>query len=353
MIYIIYLIILLLLLLIEYFQKKASPIIRIVLPLLFALFIGFRGRNIGTDTSTYYEHFYTYGQLGCSFVERGFDWINRIIYHFKGSANDFFTINSLLTTIFIYLSLNKLKGIYYSIPAFCLYLLTFSFFVNGMRQGIALAIFLYAHQFIIKNKIIPYACLLFLASLFHASSIILIPLYFINRIPFSKKIFILIYIISFSGIFMDFSKILPAIEIGNRNYGEYSDVAMHQSASFLGFAISTVLRLSIFILMLKNNLFEKNKVLSIIAYIGLILPNIGFNMPILGRLTVYFTYFSYLCYPYFLSSNKKYLFRSKSLTIFLITSIHLALWVNELFSPSNKMLPYTFYWEEPALIILK
>ena len=59
--------------------------------------------------------------------------------------------------------------------------------LNFIRQCIAIAIFLYSIEYIKKKKFIPYLLIILLASTFHKSMLIMIPVYFIARIAVNWK----------------------------------------------------------------------------------------------------------------------------------------------------------------------
>lgn len=65
------------------------------------------------------------------------------------------------------------------------YLLDVSFIY--MRQSVAVAIFILSLRYILKKKIIPYMLLVVFAATVHFSAVILIPIYWINRIKITKK----------------------------------------------------------------------------------------------------------------------------------------------------------------------
>lgn len=330
---------------IEHYAHSCRKLCRVIIPIVYTLFIGLRHTSIGTDTLTYYEHYYTYGRWGCYFVEPGFDWINRVMYGMGYNANAFFIVLAAITSLFLYLSLNKLKE-GYTIAAFCMYLLTFSFLINGMRQGIACAIFLYSCNFIITRRPLIYLLLILLASSFHASAIILLPLYFLKDYSFPKEVYVIIYVLSFIGVFTNISSYLPRLELFGRDYSIHlEENLVVASASSLGFIIACILNVVILSLMIKNNQFKENPLLANFVFIALCLKNIGFNLPIIGRLTIYFTWFIYLMYPKILSRKSKPLFGNMDLTRALIFIIVMAIWMNNLTFAGNRQIPYLFYWE--------
>lgn len=65
------------------------------------------------------------------------------------------------------------------------YLLDVSFIY--MRQSVAVAIFILSLRYILKKKVIPYMLLVVFAATVHFSAVILIPIYWINRIKITKK----------------------------------------------------------------------------------------------------------------------------------------------------------------------
>lgn len=345
MIYFVYLFVLLILLILERTNKYMSKLCRIHIPVFYTLLIGFRAKNIGVDTNTYYDHYYKFGRWGCDFVEYGFDWINRYCFSMGWEANSLFLIMASVTCLFLYLSLERFKSKDYTIVAFFIYLFTFSFLVNGMRQGVAVAVFLYAYKFIEERQWKCYVISIFFGSLFHASVLLLLPLYFLNQFHLPGRLYLIFYILSFFGVFIDLSPYLPEIELGNRDYSQYTEEISKSSASSLGFIVTTTLNAIVFYLMLKNKLFEKVPILTNLVFAAFCLKNLGFSLPIIGRVTIYFSWFVFLLYPYIAYSCRLYLFRSRTITILLIFLINVVVWLNSLYSEANKLLPYSFYWE--------
>lgn len=349
MIYFGYLLFLILMLAIERYSVRFSPIIRILIPIVYALFIGLRGKYVGVDTEAYYDHFYTFGRWGCDFVEPGFDWINRVLFGWGYNANAFFLANAMITLFFIYLALNRLDRKRYTYTAFCMYMLTFTFLVNGMRQGIACGIFVFAYQFIEERKPIHYCLSLLFASLFHASALFLIPLYFLEKKHLSQPVYIGLFVFSFIGLFVDISSYIPAIELGTRDYSRYVENANKAQASSLGFIITTILNILVLALMLKNRIHERYSLLFNLVFLSFLLKNLGYSLPIIGRVAIYFTWFVYFLYPIVLSKKSRPLFNNIFVTRTAIVGIIIAVWLNSLLGSENMLIPYNFYWEDNVL----
>lgn len=348
-IYLFYLIILICLLYCEKYSNR-KVIYRTIIPILFALFVGLRGENVGVDTENYYEHFYKYGAYGCFFVEKGFDWINRWLYANNYSASTFLLVLASISVCFIALSIRKKQGNEYTISAFCLYLLTFSYLINGVRQGIAASILLFSVEFIQKRKLLPFVALLLLGSLFHVSVLLLAPLYFICHYNLKDSIYVIIYVLSFAGLFVDFSQYIPSIVFLGRDYSRYVDNIRIEPASSLGYIVTTTLYVLVLILMLKNEMFRKHPVISNLTFIYFVLRNLSFSLPIvIGRLAGYFPWFMFFVYSVMINKKMKGLFGDYYITVVVLLAIHLVLWLHSLISPDNMQIPYTFYWETNSL----
>lgn len=335
----------LLLLKAERVDVKVSRVCRVAIPVIYTLFIGLRGKNVGVDTHTYYDGYYIFGRWGYDFIEIGYDWLNRFFYSLGWGANSLFLAMAGISCFFFYLSLERLKGKYYTIAAFFIYLFTFTFLVNGMRQGVAVAVFMYAYKFIEERKWFYYIpCILF-ASLFHTSVLLLLPIYLLNQYHLSGKIYVYIYILSLIGLFVDLSPYLPQIELGNRDYSGYATDVKIETPSSLGFIVTTVLNIILFVLILKNQLYKKIPLPVNFVIMSFCLKNIGFNITIISRISVYFNWYVFMILPYIFYMCRSYLLDSRKLSIASIILIHIAIWLNALFSDANRLLPYIFYWE--------
>lgn len=317
---------------------------KIVLCLFASFIIGFRGENVGVDTENYINHFYTYGRFGCDYIEIGFDYLNQYLFALGTSAHFFLFICALLSFVFITIFLSSIKpsSVYYKTS-----LLFFIFcplaFVNGVRQGIACSVFYCSLIFLEEKKFIYYLLLLLGASLFHASVLLLIPLYFLINRNISSRKYILIYIFSFFLLFFDLSSymyLLSDLNIGNRNYATiYTDIEVRQ-ASFSGFIFVTLLNLVTFMFSIKFKLHKLNPVTFNLFYISCILFNVVYNFQLIGRVMFYFNWALYILVPILLYSiyDSKYKYRLLIFIFYLLSFILLL--INAVFSSANMLLDY-------------
>ena len=214
----------------------------------------FRGVNVGSDTIMYYNNDF-YANLEFS-LESKFE----ISFQLISYAINMYGINprwclyslSFLTFLFLYLSVkryHKLFGTSY-VCFFVFYFLLgfYALAFNISRQMLAVSILLYAYSFLFENnrKRLYFLFYTLLASSFHISSIIFLPVIFINKISVSKISFIHIFsllFILFTVVVLSKNYILSyvmskfgALEI----YGTYVEDAATSDKSFLGMLIDYI-----------------------------------------------------------------------------------------------------------------
>lgn len=328
--------------------KPYSIAFRMFACLFFVLLVGLRSPKVGVDTHTYYYHFYEYGNFGCHFVEQGFDLLTRLLYHLGFEYTSLFLMCILLTAIPMFLTLEKCE--HYFPSALMLYTLSFTICVNGIRQVVACGIFLFAAKYISSQSFIKYCLLIFIGWTFHASAFILIPLYFVLRRTVANKVYLGVYVLSFIFLVIPVSSIMesimPYLNFGSRNYADLHSDIESKSASIVGFLYATIIRVSIFFLMLKTDSFKKKTVLSNLVYLSIIIPNFGFSIPLMSRISMYFSWFSYLLLPVLVCDYCKEQ-KNKLLQLSLVfVALYFIGLCNSYFSESNRIRPYTFYWEQ-------
>ncbi|PJN89263.1 EpsG family protein [Bacillus sp. mrc49] len=158
--------------------------------------------GIGTDYDLYKGIFYE-GSESWLELGWGFQWISDLFRYLGLDYQYFIAFNSMIfiiaVTYFIY---NFSEYKYISLITF---LGTYSYFssFNGFRQFSSISIVLISLILFFQRKNKAYAIILFIISLgIHRSSIMFLPLYFINYIPVKKKMFLSIMFISLISLFL-------------------------------------------------------------------------------------------------------------------------------------------------------
>lgn len=162
------------------YQTKKN-VFAIICVVALALFAGFR-YEVGVDYENYIALFY--GVDGYVTKELGFIWIINILKGLGFNAQMLFLLTSALILCFFYksvqiFSLNKWISLF-------IYLCVSTFFLssfNGVRQYVAISVFLYSLKYIYSREFLKYSCLITLvAFFFHFTIVFMIPLYlFLNN----------------------------------------------------------------------------------------------------------------------------------------------------------------------------
>lgn len=144
--------------------------------------------DIGFDFNTYYDVIsdYTHSEYDrFGVVDRSLIDISR----FLGVEQFYFIITSLIINYFIFKTLLKYSAnffisaiIYFVVPIFYLY----SFSV--IRQFVAIALVFYAVAYVFERKPFYFILFIAIASLFHVSALVALPIYFFRSKRFSNVI---------------------------------------------------------------------------------------------------------------------------------------------------------------------
>lgn len=232
-------------------------------------------------------------------------------------------------TIFFLFAISYFYGKYSRYRVFCilsLFLFNFIFYIEAIRQVIALSLVIISYNFTIKSKYLTSFALIILASLFHVSALILIvstTLFFLNYNKIYKLLLILLscfFLLNIVNVYpidiiLFFLKSLVKIPFIEKVYW-YTQ----EKNSIL--TISLILKLLVtFVFFRKTKHIEKNKIISFIKYnlIFLLLINLSIGMygTISTRLEVYYIPILILSLSYIITLTKNILKKCTLLFIFI------------------------------------
>jgi|GEM_PF-4299854 hypothetical protein len=269
---------------------------------LILIFSLFAFRNIvGVDDNNYKLYFdlisagYDKKFFDISGVEYSYYIICKILSFFKLNYKSIFFVYSSISFTFIFKTLKKFSLNKEQYLTLFLSFLAFSLipFITVMRQFTATSIAIYA---ICDKKInIKNMALIIIATLFHNSAIIFLPILLISKIKFiNKKVFyILIPLIAIflnsTGIFYSLVKVL----LKGTSYYRYI-LEMNETV----FGGSGIIVMLMFLVYLANLLFlekelnnENIKLISFMQMIFFSLYFLCYGMGVIGRLYYYFIFF--------------------------------------------------------------
>ena len=160
------------------------------------LFSSLRGDSVGVDYTPYANYFNKVGTEGWAYLispkngyrfEFGFCLLNYLVSRFTLDPRIYMLVISMIAILLTSLLLYR----HCSIPWLGMYVfVSFGFFSNSLnflRQAIAIAIYLFAIEFIKKKQFLPYLLLVIAAFSFHKVMLVMIPVYFIAHIPVNWK----------------------------------------------------------------------------------------------------------------------------------------------------------------------
>lgn len=187
------------------FHSKIINFLAGLFVITYIILIGFRAYNVGTDTINYYTFYWKMNFPPECNTEVLFYWLIQGIKAIEGSSfTSFLMLISLLFFGFIFKGFKRISKYYNTSVAFVLFSFMALFFasslsINVVRQGLSLAILIYAYSLWFTNKklkqVIPFLVLSFIT---HTTSIIPILFFILCNYGFKKqelKYFYILYIV--------------------------------------------------------------------------------------------------------------------------------------------------------------
>jgi len=328
----------------------------ILITILLILQSGLRNWAVGSDT---YQYYYM-------FEEVSYDSWKNILYNFFHNIGkdpfydvfqkffQVFTDNYQLYLIFvacifmpalghfIYKNTEKVSHVTLAYIIYMGYYYGF-FSITGIRQTIATAFLLYSFEFLKNRKFIPFILLVILASLFHISALVFIPLYFIANIKKPK----LILWLSFIGfpIVMIFKNQLALLFVSifgmEERFGMYTE-QFERGGSFILTTFHLILALFSIAVYNKVKMIKPNIHLFYNTFaLALFFFPLQWVNPSAGRISQYFAITMIVWIPYLLDSlfvnSPKYREMIYGLTLFLFIFVT--------FFAISAEGEYNFFWQ--------
>ncbi|MEY8304582.1 EpsG family protein [Anaerosalibacter bizertensis] len=314
-------------------NKKVRKISIIILGMLLFLFAGFKYR-LGYDWAWYEIFFKNVENIfevikGNNYFFKsseyaiGYNLLNSIIKVFTSNPQYIFVISALIMVLLVFSRLES----YSKSPLFSILLLFNILFVNvfmeGIRQGIAACLFFFSIKYIKTKEFNKYLFCILLATSFHSTAIILLPLYFLLDKKYSDKFIIVCAMIGILMILLDKSigKYITELLAPRMSYIESKSVVYLDSergGSKYGFSFG-ILKQFLFIIIMfflrdvlkkgtcKDMYFDIFFNMYFIFFIIQALFNDFFILP--NRLGLYFKFSYIICYPYLIFINEDIIWR--------------------------------------------
>lgn len=274
--------------------------------LMLVIFASVRSYYVGTDTRTYLSNFTT--NLDANYfsfnsdIEYGYQFLEFIILNFTHNYFWLFFVTSMLVVPLYLITIKKLSENY--ILSIFIYITFgyYTFFFNGLRQGIAMALFFFSLPYLVNRKIVIYSLIIFTASLFHISALMMIPLYFLIHLKLKiewKVLYCFLISILSSQILIKY------LAQSNVRYESYTQEA-EKAGGYITLLFYFLLGLLIYLV--GNNVRNHEKMFSNFEQIYLCGLALIFPLALLGtdpsgpqRLLYYFSSLVILLLPYILN----------------------------------------------------
>lgn len=323
-----------------------------ILYVLYAL----RGPLIGNDTHEYIRLFnetntnVKFDTTNDGRYEIGYMYLNYLLK----LISDNHQIVFIVAGAFIYYSFGRFILKYSKIPWLSLFLFftygLFTFTFTALRQGIALALCLYAFEALMKNRNILFIAIVLLASYFHNTAIIFFVAYLCKIFKPSKKFFLagyfvaIILLILFAPLLNYIFQLLPMYE----HYTEGTYIGEVGVAAFLYATLSTgILIFSYHTLYNNRKKMVSSKINSygmIAIMIAIILYIVSIKANIFDRMAIYFNMFAIIILPNAVAAIKSISRQYVTIAIVAIFILYESMIL--LYRPGwVSIFPYSFYWQ--------
>ncbi|MFD2532961.1 EpsG family protein [Gracilimonas halophila] len=343
----------------KYYDPNDLNILYVLIVIVISFFVGIRF-EVGNDWDGYVTDFLSLTSNSSfsyfdQYYELGYYTLNWLVGVLNLGYQWVFFSSAIIAWYFYFKSVPR-----YIIPLFIFFIFTDEFFFSGMnlvRQFTAMALWVFSVKFIIDRNLKLFLLSIIGASLFHSSSLLLIPFYFIPYEKLYNQIYwMIIYGVSLIAVFfLDLSTIYQNLDllvlalsddIGTveryARYAESGRLAAEETSLGLGFTFK--LLVNFLIIMLSKSWIKRRPELKpylVLFFIGAILFNIFYEFQLIGRLTNYFLIFrplvlAYIIYFYWVFKKDRII---GPFIIFLYFLILLA----AIYGSSNMCCPYQFH----------
>lgn len=288
-----------------------------------SLFAGVRSYRVGTDSGNYTRDFRTgldiYNFEFEEFVEPGYQFLEYTLLRLTNEYFWLFFITALII-VYCYLTIIKKYSVNYWFSVFLFITLgVYTFFFNGLRQGLAMAIFALALPYLLEKRLIPYLIVCFVASLFHTTALFMIPFYFLVNLRI-KPIFKILA--TFLGSLFVSSFLIDYIAASNERYEGYA-AADQEGGGYVTLGFYTILIFVIYLIIHIYKIRDKQFMQLFAFYaIGVVfiipIAMLGANPSGPQRLLTYFTWTLILILPIVFKRINNIYITSLAVILFII-----------------------------------
>lgn len=339
-------------------SNKNKKIFLILSFFILTFIAAFRSYNVGVDTKQYYHAFIKtiyldFSNLNLLRYEFGFSLLCKILSNINNNPQILIIVSSIFINFavakFIY---KNSTNVYISTIMYIVFNFFFAY-MNIMRQAIAIAILLIGYEKLKEKKYIKYSLYIFIATLFHGSSVLALLLIPISKMKYNKRNLLIVFISVFlcfifgKNIFLLIARLSPRLFEyvgGSFDAENYFGALIESSIYFVTFIFGlyclSANKLKNEYLKFKDNINLNTKIVAMALIISVMVMRVS----IFNRFLPLFSIYLIIWIPDFLScvSNKNRTFYTTLLLIFYIAYFCIVM----IYRPEwYGVLPYSFFWE--------
>lgn len=206
-------------------RRSGSRVLRrvslVVVGAALVLFAGLRDFTVGTDTGNYVRYFYQSDtfDIVTERQDSGYFLISWLARSLSDSYAALLTLIALIVVSCYMVTITRVVKRYETALFLFVTLGIYTFFLNGARQGIAAAICFLALPFLLERKIWPYVALVVVATAFHRTAWIALPLYWAAapQVNWRRLVALAgatVVVVAFLGVFVDLATTLLSDKFG-------------------------------------------------------------------------------------------------------------------------------------------
>jgi len=297
--------------------------------LLIFLFLALR-YNFGNDYKNYLNGFLDINRQNTinyhdkfGHFEIGWVFLNR---QFRDLG--FFVMTAFLALVnclIYYKFIKKYTPVQYYWLAVFLYIFNADFMLthlSAMRQSIAIGLFIFSIDYLYKKDAIRYFLCIGLASLFHSSALILLPVYFLGFVNWKiNRLSGIVIIILFVSLFISQKYVSLNLDQFVANY--FAKYEIYKGGVELGTGWGFAYSMVLFGLVLYYERYQKREIallfkLSIISF--LFIP-LGFSIMLIGRVGMYFAPATIIVYPIILKNLGKPIYKVAFISVLVFITM--------------------------------
>lgn len=272
-------------------ETKIKKVLNIIFTIIVFALIGLRDVSVGADTSKY-ESLY---KSQYEWTEVGYNLIVFVFNYLKIDFRIFLIVLTIFAGVSFYYFCSKYSKDYLLTLIFFITIGLFSMYMTGIRQVIAITIIIWAIECIIQKKLLGFVLLVLLASKFHSSAILVLPIYFfrifnINRKNIKSIFLIFIFMFIFSIIFQ--SQLLTVAEkFVPKSYDDIELTSYKYVLNPLVLIVEVSITIFILIFAKNSNIIENEKICTILLILqicNVLIQTIFSSVVIVVRVSYYF-----------------------------------------------------------------